>query len=346
MFNRTKKNLIVMAVFGLLVGGFIANPNISHAHGEKILKETVDNRKERRNVKPDTHSKEEMKNAKSNIIETAEATQELSTFVVLVQKAGLEKTLSRGSYTVFAPSNEAFSKISDAQMKVIMEDKDLLTSILNYHVLPTVSHSRTISGMNNSGTMLPGQSLVFHTEGRNAFINESTQVTKGDIFAKNGVVHIIDNVLIPSLSDADNDKNIYDVISSSENHTILKSAIDSSGLKKALSNSDLEITFFAPTNFAFDALPEGTLDSLLNDSDALTQILLNHVVDGKVASTQAVRLTSATTLQGSNVTIRSNRNGLHIGNSRILQSDISAGSSVVHVIDTVLLPTTTVSSTK
>lgn len=96
-------------------------------------------------------------------------------------------------------------------------------------------------------------------------------------------------------------------------------------------------TVFAPTDEAFAGLPEGTVDSLLKDIPELTKILTYHVVSGKVTSSDVVKLTKATTLEGSDLTIDAS-NGVKINGSMVVQPDIEADNGVIHVIDLVLLP--------
>ena len=130
--------------------------------------------------------------------------------------------------------------------------------------------------------------------------------------------------------------DIVDVAASNDSFSTLVTAIKAAGLVDTL-KSDGPFTVFAPTNEAFAKLPEGTLESLLADKEKLTQILTYHVVSGKVSSSQAARLTSATTVQGGNLAIDSS-NGVTINGAKVVQADIEASNGVIHVIDTVLIP--------
>jgi len=130
--------------------------------------------------------------------------------------------------------------------------------------------------------------------------------------------------------------DIVDVAASNDSFSTLVTAIKAAGLVDTL-KSDGPFTVFAPTDEAFAKLPEGTLESLLADKEKLTQILTYHVVAGKVSSSQAARLTSATTVQGGNLAIDSS-NGVTINGAKVIQADIAASNGVIHVIDTVLIP--------
>ena len=96
-------------------------------------------------------------------------------------------------------------------------------------------------------------------------------------------------------------------------------------------------TVFAPTDEAFAALPEGTLESLLEDIPALTDILLYHVVSGEVLAADVVNLQTAKTVQGQSITIDSS-SGVKVDNANVIQTDIIASNGVIHVIDSVILP--------
>lgn len=97
-------------------------------------------------------------------------------------------------------------------------------------------------------------------------------------------------------------------------------------------------TVFAPTDEAFAKLPEGTVEALLKDKEALTEILLYHVVSGKVTSGEVVKLTSAKTVEGKEVMIKVSEGSVYINESKVTSADVMASNGVIHVIDAVLIP--------
>ena len=97
-------------------------------------------------------------------------------------------------------------------------------------------------------------------------------------------------------------------------------------------------TVFAPTDEAFSKLPEGTLENLLKDTEALKKVLLYHVVSGKVMASDVVNLQSATTLEGNDVKIKTVDGNVMINNAKVIKADVGASNGVIHVIDTVLIP--------
>ncbi|MCB0607977.1 MAG: fasciclin domain-containing protein [Lewinella sp.] len=140
---------------------------------------------------------------------------------------------------------------------------------------------------------------------------------------------------LPSLVSA---QTVVDVIVNSPDHNTLEAAVIAAGLQTALSG-DGPFTVFAPTDAAFDALPAGTIDALLADPQgALTDILTYHVASGQVLSTDLSDGQVIPTLNGKNVTVTINADGVFINNAKVTVADIQADNGVVHVIDAVLIP--------
>ncbi len=135
------------------------------------------------------------------------------------------------------------------------------------------------------------------------------------------------------------DKNIVEVAVSSDNFKTLTTALTEAGLVDAL-KGDGPFTVFAPTDEAFAKLPSGALNKLLKDKEALKEVLLYHVVKGKVMSGDVVKISEAETLSGQKFNIKTNDEGVVINKSKVIKTDISASNGVIHVIDTVLLPPT------
>ncbi|MAS37504.1 MAG: fasciclin [Anaerolineaceae bacterium] len=132
--------------------------------------------------------------------------------------------------------------------------------------------------------------------------------------------------------------SIVDIAVADGRFTTLVAAVQAAGLAETLAGEG-SFTVFAPTDDAFAALPEGTVEGLLNDIPALTDILLYHVVDGAVPAETVVTLDSATTLQGSDVTIEVRDGNVFLnGDVQVIITDIQASNGIIHVIDGVLLP--------
>lgn len=133
------------------------------------------------------------------------------------------------------------------------------------------------------------------------------------------------------------EKDIVTIAVESGKFNTLAKALTETGLVEAL-KGDGPFTVFAPTDEAFAKLPEGTIESLLKDKEALKSILLYHVVSGNVTSEQVVKLNKAETLSGKNVKINVNDGSVMINNATVTKADVIASNGVIHIIDTVLIP--------
>jgi uncharacterized surface protein with fasciclin (FAS1) repeats len=172
------------------------------------------------------------------------------------------------------------------------------------------------------------------------FIN-GAEVIMADLLAENGVVHVIDAVLIPVLVPA----TVVDIVVNSPVHTILETAVIAAGLSDDLSGTG-PFTVFAPTDAAFAALPMGVIEALLADpTGALADVLLYHVVAGQTLSTDLSNGQAIETLFGEDVVITINGDGVFVNDAQVFFADLLAENGVVHVIDMVLSPPTSVSET-
>ncbi|MGN7515873.1 MAG: fasciclin domain-containing protein [Allomuricauda sp.] len=299
-----------------------------------------------------------------NIVEAAQATAELSTLVAALQKADesanndLVTALSGdGPFTVFAPTNQAFNDLL-AQLDGFdsLEDfssqqlQDLLSVILTYHVVADAALSTDLSdGM--SLTTLQGSSLQVSTQG-GVFIQDATdvaaEVTTADIEVSNGVVHIIDKVLLPqAIIDELADiilVPITDLAIGNENLQNLVAALtEADGDLPTVLRGDGPFTVLAPTDAAFEAFLDG---AALTDIpvDVLTNVLLNHVISGEVTSEDLVGLgsgytsTLATGAGDQNVSLFfDTSDGVTFnGVSTVVTPDVKALNGVVHVVDAVI----------
>ena len=267
-----------------------------------------------------------------DIIVNSEVHTTLETAVVA---AGLVETLSGdGPFTVFAPTDDAFAGLPAGTIEAVLADIDLLTAILTYHVAGTTALSTDLmDGM--AVTTLNGADVTVTINTDGVFINDA-QVTMADIVADNGVVHVIDAVLLPPPPPSN---TVVDIIVNSENHNTLETAVIAAGLVETLSG-DGPFTVFAPTDDAFAGLPDGTLDAVLADIDLLTAILTYHVAGTTALSTDLMDGMAVTTLNGADVTVTINADGVFINDAQVTVADLVADNGVVHVIDAVLLPPT------
>jgi uncharacterized surface protein with fasciclin (FAS1) repeats len=263
-----------------------------------------------------------------------------NTLEAAVGAAGLGATLSgTGPFTVFAPTDAAFAALPPGTVQALLADpQGALTKILLYHAVAGTALSTSLSN-NQSIQTINGKNVTVTINANGVFINNA-KVTVADIVADNGVVHVIDAVLIPPTV------TVVDIIVNSPNHNTLEAAVGAAGLVGTLSGTG-PFTVFAPTDAAFAALPPGTVQALLADPQgALTQILLYHAVAGTALSTSLSNNQSIQTINGQNVTVTINANGVFINNAKVTVADIVADNGVVHVIDAVLLPVVSTKNAK
>ena len=280
------------------------------------------------------------------IVDIAAEDGRFTTLVAAVQAAGLAETLSgEGPFTVFAPTDDAFAALPEGTLDSLLlpENKQQLTDILLYHVVPGKVMAADVAGMDGqmADTALEGQQIAIKADMGNVYLNENTQVIITDIEASNGVIHVIDSVLLPPSGDAAaTEMNIVETAVADGRFTTLVTAVQAADLAETLSGEG-PFTVFAPTDDAFAALPEGTLDTLLlpENKQQLTDILLYHVVPGQVMASDVAGLTSATTVLGKDATVKVEDGKVFLNdNVEIIITDIETSNGVIHVIDTVLIP--------
>jgi uncharacterized surface protein with fasciclin (FAS1) repeats len=266
-----------------------------------------------------------------------------NTLEAAVLAAGLEGALAGpGPLTVFAPTDAAFAALPMGTLEALLADPTgLLTQVLLYHAVAGAALSTDLSDGQMIET-LQGQDVTVTITGGNVFINDA-QVIVADIIADNGVVHVIDAVLVPQSNPLP--ETVVDIIVNSPVHTVLETAVIAAELADDLSGTG-PFTVFAPTDNAFAALPAGTLDALLADpTGALAQVLLYHVVAGEALSSSLTNGQTIATLQGQNVTVSITGGNVFINDAQVIMADIVADNGVVHVIDAILTPSTSVNET-
>ncbi|MBK8619511.1 MAG: fasciclin domain-containing protein [Anaerolineales bacterium] len=277
-----------------------------------------------------------------DIVDTAVADGRFTTLVAAVGAAELVDTLKgEGPFTVFAPTDDAFAALPAGTVDELLkpENKQQLTDILLYHVVSGKVMAADVTALTSATTVL-GKDVAIKVDMGNVYINEA-KVIITDIETSNGVIHVIDAVLLPPAEDAAMETNtIVDIAVADGRFTTLVAALGAAELVETLSGEG-PFTVFAPTDDAFAALPAGTLDSLLlpENKQQLTDILLYHVVSGKVMAADVVTLTSATTVLGKDVTITVKDGNVFLNDTvQVIITDIEASNGVIHVIDAVLLP--------
>jgi transforming growth factor-beta-induced protein len=286
--------------------------------------------------------------APKSIVDIAASDDRFSTLVSAVTAAGLVDTLKgEGPFTVFAPTNEAFAALPAGTLDSLLkpENKQQLTDILLYHVVPGKVMAADVAALNGkmADTALEGKQIAIKTDMGNVYLNDNVKVFTTDIEAANGVIHVIDAVLLPPTDEASasmDKKDIVDTAVADGRFKTLVAGVTAAGLVDTLKGEG-PFTVFAPTDDAFAALPAGTLDTLLKpeNKQQLIDILTYHVVPGKVMASDVTGLDKATTVLGKDINIKV-EDGKVILNDKVqvILTDIETANGVIHVIDGVLLP--------
>ncbi len=255
------------------------------------------------------------------------------TLEIAIIQADLVGALSGdGPFTVFAPTDAAFAAVDPMLFQAILASNDLLAPILLHHVHGegTVLSTDLMDGMMVS--TLNEDELTITQVNDSTFKVDDATIIIADIIADNGVVHVIDVVLIPSLPEV---ITVVDIVVSSPDHNTLETALIAADLIETLSG-DGPFTVFAPTDAAFDALPVGTLDALLADIPALTILLKHHVFGGSLEDTDLTDGLSILTLNEDNLTVANNGTSIMIDDAMVTLSVNQADNGIVHILDAVL----------
>lgn len=263
------------------------------------------------------------------------ASDNAKTLAAAVTAAGLAETLKgKGPFTVFAPSDAAFSAIqSDVDNLMKPENKVQLAQILKGHV---VSGKMKAADLKDGEilTALDGSKLRVNISNGKVMVGDAT-VTMKDVEASNGMIHMIDKVILP----AKPKEKVMDIVAiASESAKTLAAAVTAAGLVETLQGTG-PFTVFAPTDAAFAAIQKD-VDNLLKPENKakLANILTYHVVAGKAMAADLMDGQELTTVQGTKLKVSVKNGKVMINGANVVSADIPASNGVIHVIDKVMMP--------
>ena len=284
----------------------------------------------------------------SSIMEIVDATDDVSTLQAAIDAAGLRDALNGdGPFTVFAPDNDAFAAFSAANpgvLEYLLATPEELAKVLTYHVVAANATSGDL--IDGPLATLNGQNVNIDLS--NGVMVNDASVIAADILATNGVIHLIDEVLVPdnleipeNLDDLGMQKSIADLAIETDDLSTLVAILslpELEGILNAAADDSGALTVFAPTNAAF----QGVLDALgLTSIEEIPESVLIDIVEyhivGAVALSSDLTSTTYETLNGESVTVDLS-DGVMVDNANVVAADIMASNGVVHVIDAVLLP--------
>lgn len=282
--------------------------------------------------------------APTTIVDTAIANGRFTTLVAALQATGLDATLAdtASDFTVFAPTDEAFALLGQETIDALLADTETLSDILTYHVISGEVNASTAIGL--AGTtvdMVNGDALALSLDGSNLLVNTATVITT-DIQTDNGIIHVIDAVLLPPADKGMPTSSILETAIANGNFTTLVAALQATSLDTVLADESATFTVFAPTDDAFALIGEETINTLLANPDVLSNILLQHVIaDSAVDSVTAFSLNGANveTAAMTNIALQINATTdlLMFGGANIVMKDIYTSNGIIHVIDAVIV---------
>ena len=263
-------------------------------------------------------------NTPNDIPRTAQCTGIHDTLVTAVIQGGLLETLQgEGPFTVFAPTDQAFA---DAGIDLAAVSQSDLADILTYHVVSGAVPASAVTDCMSADTV-NGNPLSFTVDG-GVMVN-GANVTLADVNTSNGVIHVIDKVLLPTATPND----IPRTAQCTGIHDTLVTAVIQAGLLETLQGEGT-FTVFAPTDQAFT---DAGIDLTTLNQSQLSDILLYHVLDSSVLSSAITDGLEITMVNGDNATF-STTSGVMINGANVTLADVATSNGVVHVIDMVLMP--------
>ena len=281
----------------------------------------------------DSDDEDEADHDQMTILEIAKSDDRFETLVAAVKLTGLDETLAgEGPFTVFAPTDEAFDALPDGLLHELIENPENLKDILLYHVVAEELFAEDVVAREALTSVL-GPEITVQAEALT--LNEESKLIILDIVAKNGVIHVIDKVLIPPPPEPE-PKPILETLSEDERFTTLVEAVQAAHLVEALEGEG-PFTVFAPTNEAFDRVPKLLRKLLFLSPTSLRNVLLYHVVPGDLFAEDVLAAEALETLLGPTIHVDGENATLN-GHVNIIEVDIVATNGVIHVIDAVLIP--------
>jgi uncharacterized surface protein with fasciclin (FAS1) repeats len=283
-----------------------------------------------------------------SVFDAAQDSGEFTTLVAALEATGLDETLDdlTNSYTVFAPTDDAFEAIGSGFLNTLLANPTVLADVLKQHVLVGSVDSVTAMSLNGqSAETLLGNTLpIAINADTNMLSFGGANIIVKDIMTSNGVIHVIDSVIISDVTLPQSAGTIADIASANGNFTTLIAALTATGLDTLVADPDNTFSVFAPTDDAFAALGQDTINALLADTDTLRDILLYHVFpDATVLSDDAVAIANSNSnkvemANGDMAAISYVNSSLFINDSAITEANVTASNGVIHVLNKVIMP--------
>lgn len=266
-----------------------------------------------------------------SILDIAAGDENFSTLATLLQEAGLDRALDsdRLELTVFAPTNEAFEKLPAEVLEAVRNDPKLLGFVLRNHI---VRGSVKSSDLETGEVRSVARTNLDVVVGDDAITVGPATVVAADIMASNGVVHVINEVLVPETVET-----LIGVVESRDELATFKTVLELTGYGPFFDRkpSYWNWTFFAPSNDAFNAIPADALSALIEDKRALRGVLRRHIAFGKITSADLADGAEVRTL-GNRLAVQIGEGGVTFNGAPLVEADLEASNGVIHIIGGVL----------
>ncbi|KAL5012780.1 hypothetical protein ScPMuIL_011331 [Solemya velum] len=253
-----------------------------------------------------------------------------STFATVLYRAEMVEFLRDNKhYTVFAPSNSAFERLSESLRRKVLRDKATAQAVVKYHIIKGVYCEDAVI-ISCGLTTLEGDRLTFRCRQDGSYVDDA-KVIQGDITAKNGVVHGISKVILP-----DSVKDMLQLSRDLSLNTFVE-LTHKTGMEDELETRP-DFTLFAPSDAAFAALPPVYFALLQSQPSAMERLIRYHTINGKIKMNDMVGEQSFQSGLDSRLKVNVFRNGITLDDAQFLQSDKECNNGIVHIINKVLIP--------
>jgi len=268
----------------------------------------------------------------NSIVDVLALDGRFTTLIAAVTAAGLADALtSGGPFTLFAPTDEAFAALPPGTVESLITNVPALQNVLLYHVLGEKVPAVKLLGRQTFET-LQGEPVCTSVKRASLFVNQS-KVINPNVKAPKGIIHVIDAVLLPPPPKP----NLLGLLKGDGRFNTLVTALEIAGLDTVVATNGT-YTIFAPTDEAFSNVPADALAALLADKEALTAVLLYHVVNGDKSANDLLRQRKVATLLEKDVVVYHGRGGVFVNKSKVIAANLDASNGTVHGINAVLFP--------
>lgn len=341
--HAKKNRLVLLVLVGLLVAGFgfargvtpaVAAPAIQTGDEDQADEEEMD----------DTQTEEAEGEESQTLLAVIQANSQLNDFETLIEAAGLADNLETdGPFTVFAPTNAAMASFE----MLSTNSEATVTEILLYHLINGQYTSQDLIAHSTLPTLL-GEHVAITVRGGEIILNNMDNpvtITTTDVETENGVIHMVDTVLVPPVNSlittqrGSRTQTLDEVLAADGRFTTFLSLMETADLEAELANLAHSYTVFAPTDEAFAKLSEEQLDQLLTDREMLNTILSYHLVGDRLSINQIATDDYIPTVEGRPLIVSTDENlQVFLNGQPFADFNILAANGVIHAVDTVLMP--------